>query len=69
MAHSQQNRRTLNYYRQGHLDDAGPILKVCPLFHLIQYCACDQIEKNDMGATCSTYGGEKRCMQGFGGGT
>jgi hypothetical protein len=23
----------------------------------------DQIEKNDMGEACSTYGGENRCMQ------
>ena len=28
----------------------------------------DQIEKNEMGGACSTYGGEKRCTQGFGGG-
>ena len=69
MAHSQQNRRTLNYYRQGHLEDVGSILKICPPFHLIQYCLCDQIEKNDMGGACSTYRGEERFMQGFGGET
>ena len=28
---------------------------------------CDQIEKNEMGGVCSTYGGEERCIQGFGG--
>ena len=34
-----------------------------------QYCANDKIEKNKMGGACSTYGGEERCMQGFGGET
>ena len=29
----------------------------------------DQIEKNEMGGACSTYGGEKRCTQCFGGET
>ena len=29
----------------------------------------DQIEKNEMGGACSTYGGEERCIQGFGGET
>ena len=28
----------------------------------------DQIEKNEMGGACSTYGGEEGCIQGFGGG-
>jgi hypothetical protein len=28
----------------------------------------DQIKKNEMGGACSTYGGEDRCIQGFGGG-
>jgi hypothetical protein len=27
----------------------------------------DQIEKNEMGEACDTYGGEERCIQGFGG--
>jgi len=27
----------------------------------------DQINKNVIGGTCSTYEGEERCMQGFGG--
>jgi hypothetical protein len=27
----------------------------------------DQIEKNEMGGVCSTYGGEERCIQGFDG--
>jgi hypothetical protein len=26
---------------------------------------CDQIDKNEMGEGRSTYGGEKRCVQGF----
>jgi hypothetical protein len=26
----------------------------------------DQIEKSEIGWTCSTYGGEERCVQGFG---
>jgi len=26
----------------------------------------DQIEKNDMGGACSTYGGKQKCIQGFG---
>jgi hypothetical protein len=27
----------------------------------------DQIKKAEMGTACSTYGGEKRCIQGFSG--
>jgi hypothetical protein len=27
----------------------------------------DQIEKNEIGGASSTYGGEERCIQGFGG--
>jgi len=27
----------------------------------------DHIEKNEMGGTCSMYGGEERCTQGFSG--
>ena len=26
----------------------------------------DQIEKNEKGGACSTHGGEKMCIQGFG---
>ena len=26
----------------------------------------DQIKKNQLGRACSTYGGEERCLQGFG---
>jgi len=29
----------------------------------------DQIEKNEMGGACSTYGGEERCIQVFSGET
>jgi len=35
--------------------------------HLIMFG--DQIDKNEMGVACSTYGGEERCIQGFGGET
>ena len=33
---------------------------------LIKYYLSDQIEKNGMDGTYSTYGGEERCIQGFG---
>jgi hypothetical protein len=33
------------------------------------YILGDQIKKNEMGRACSTYGGEPRCIQGFGGKT
>ena len=29
--------------------------------------AGDQIKKNEMGGVCGTYGGQKRCIQGYGG--
>jgi hypothetical protein len=29
----------------------------------------DKIEKNELGGACSVYGGEERCIQGFGGET
>ena len=28
-------------------------------------CSGDQIEKNEMGGACSTYGGRGECIQGF----
>ena len=35
------------------------------LFVLLdQYCSGDQIEKNEMGGACGTYGGEQRCIKG-----
>ena len=36
---------------------------------LTQHCSGDQTKKNEMGGACSTYGGEERCIQGFGGET
>jgi hypothetical protein len=36
---------------------------------IIQYCAGDKIEWNEMGEACGAYGGEESCMQGFGGET
>jgi hypothetical protein len=36
---------------------------------LTQYCAGEQVENNEIGGACSTYGGEERCIQGFGGET
>ena len=36
---------------------------------ITQYCSGDQIEKNEVGGACSTYGGEDRCIQAFGGET
>ena len=32
-----------------------------------QIYSSDQIEKNEMGGACGTYGGEERCIQGLGG--
>jgi len=36
---------------------------------LMKYCSGGKIEKNEIGGACSTYGGEERCIQGFGGET
>ena len=35
------------------------------------YCSPsgDQVEKNEIGEACNTYGGEERCVQSFGGET
>ena len=33
------------------------------------YFSSDPIKKNEMGGACGTYGGEERCVQGFGGET
>ena len=35
----------------------------------IKFCSGDQIEKNEMGGSCSTYREEQRCAQGMGGET
>jgi hypothetical protein len=32
-----------------------------------KYCSGDIIENNEMGGACTKYGGEKRCIQDFGG--
>ena len=34
-----------------------------------KYYSGDQIEMNEKGGACSNYGGEERCIQGFGGET
>jgi hypothetical protein len=36
---------------------------------LAQYCSGDKIEKNEMGGSCSAYGGEEMYIQGFDGET
>ena len=41
----------------------------CVLCYVAAPFSGDQIEKNGMGEACSTYGGEQRCIQGFGGET
>jgi hypothetical protein len=37
------------------------------IIHFVK--AVTKIEKNEMGGACSAYGGEERCVQGFGGET
>jgi hypothetical protein len=36
---------------------------------ITKYYLGDQIKKNEVGGACSTYGGEARCIQDFGGDT
>ena len=36
---------------------------------LTKYYSGDQIKKKEMGGACSTYGGQERCIQSFGGET
>ena len=36
---------------------------------LNKYYLGDKIKKNEMGGTCTKYGGEVRCIQSFGGET
>ena len=36
---------------------------------LTKHYSGDQIEKNEMGGACSTYGGGENCILGFGGET
>ena len=38
-------------------------------YNVILFYSGDQIEKNEMGEACGTYGGEEKCIQGFGGDT
>jgi len=33
------------------------------------YLLGNQIKKNEMGGACSMYGGQERCIQGYGGDT
>jgi hypothetical protein len=33
---------------------------------ITKYYSGNQIEKNEMGGACSTYGGKDRCIQDFG---
>jgi hypothetical protein len=35
--------------------------------HNVEIKIHDQIEKNETSEACGTYGGEKRCIRGFGG--
>jgi hypothetical protein len=39
------------------------------LYSSPKYYSGDQIEKNEMGGAFRAYGGEERCIQGFGGET
>ena len=39
---------------------------ICRIF-LTQYFSYDQIEKNELGGICNTYGVEERNIRGFGG--
>ena len=41
----------------------------CSVPGLYQYCAGDNIEKNEMGGACSAYRGKERRIQSFGGET
>jgi hypothetical protein len=41
--------------------------RIPPFVLLTQYSAGDEIEKNEIGRVCSTYGGGERHVQGFGG--
>jgi hypothetical protein len=34
-----------------------------------KYNSDNEVEKNEMGGACSTYGGKERCIQDFGGET
>jgi hypothetical protein len=36
---------------------------------ITKYYSGNQIEKDEMGVACSTYGGKERCIENFGGET
>jgi hypothetical protein len=36
------------------------------LYSFLKYYSGDKIEKNEMSGACRIYGGEERCIQGFG---
>jgi hypothetical protein len=42
------------------------VLRTARFVLLIKFCSGDQIQKNEMGEACSTYGVEERCIQGCG---
>ena len=52
--HCYVNARCLSYLQIRHNADST------------QNCSGDQIEENEVGGACSTYGGEQKCTQGFG---
>jgi hypothetical protein len=37
--------------------------------YISKHFSGNKIEKNEMGGACSEYGGEERCIEGFGGET
>ena len=43
--------------------------ELCGLYSSPNIIGGDKIEKNEIGGACSTQGGEKRCIQCFGGET
>jgi hypothetical protein len=47
----------------GNIVYRGALLSVS----LTKYHSADQMKRNLMGETCSTYGGQKKFVQGFGG--
>jgi len=58
-----------------HKHCVGCIVSIITSFHSLKiylgmFCLDrDPFVKNEMGGTCSTYGGEKKYLQGFGGET
>jgi hypothetical protein len=56
-------RGTIGEWRKLHNDELNDLYCSPNIVRVIK------IEKNEMGGACSTYGGEERCIQGFGGET